>query len=63
VAEKDLDYQEQLTRDLMNIDLGSLTEIYDLSGLVTALEQRLDAPVAIESHGPAAADKKRVQKR
>jgi adenylosuccinate synthase len=60
VAEKDLDYQERLTNALMNIDIGALTEIVDLEGLVSALELRLQAPVTIESHGPTANDKKRV---
>ena len=62
VAEKDLDYQERLTNALMNIDMGALTEITDLTGLVSALEQRLQAPVTIESYGPTDMDKQRTGK-
>lgn len=62
VAEKDLDYQEQLTNKLMNIDMGALTEITDLTGLVAALEERLHAPVVIESYGPTDMDKQRTGK-
>ena len=59
VAERDLDYQERLTNALNNIEMGSLTEINDLVGLVGELEKRLATPVAIKSYGPTAADKKR----